>query len=104
MYSGRKLFTLDSSAFKVDASSVAVSGGSFTSTYNLHLFGLHESNTTNYLASMRLYSCQIYEGSTLVRDFWPCYDSDGVLCLYDKVEKKYYYNQGTGEFIAGAAA
>lgn len=49
----------------------------------------------------RLYSCQIYVSGALVRDFRPCYDPEGVACLYDKVEEKYYYNAGTGDFIAG---
>lgn len=53
------------------------------------------------LSSMRLYGFKIYDNGTLVRDFWPCYDPDGVACLYDKVEGKYYYNAGSGEFTAG---
>ena len=41
---------------------------------------------------------KFYLEGTLIRDLRPCYDPDGVACLYDKMEKKYYYNQGTGEF------
>ncbi len=41
---------------------------------------------------------KFYLEGTLIRDLRPCYDPDGVACLYDKVEKKYYYNQGTGKF------
>jgi hypothetical protein len=41
------------------------------------------------------------DNGVLVRDMWPCYDPDGVACLYDKVEKKYYYNAGSGAFTAG---
>ena len=47
---------------------------------------------------MRVYSCKIYDGDTLVRDFIPVLNADGEACLYDKVEPKFYYNQGTGEF------
>ena len=49
-------------------------------------------------AKMKLYSCKIWENDVLVRDFIPVVDEKGVVCLYDMVENKYYYNQGTGEF------
>lgn len=50
-------------------------------------------------AEVELY--QMYDDDVLVRDMRPCYDPNGVACLYDKVEEKYYYNAGTGEFVAG---
>ena len=48
----------------------------------------------------KFYSIKIYDKETqiLVRDFIPVLDKEGTPCLYDKVEKKFYYNQGTGEF------
>lgn len=46
----------------------------------------------------KVWSYQIYESDVLLYDLWPCYDPDGVACLYDKVEKKYYYNAGSGAF------
>lgn len=47
---------------------------------------------------------KFYLEGTLIRDLRPCYDPDGVACLYDKVESKYYYNQGTGEFTTDQGA
>ena len=44
---------------------------------------------------------KIYQNNTLVRDFVPVLDPVGVPCMYDKVEDKFYYNAGTGDFIAG---
>lgn len=58
----------------------------------------------SFPAKCKIYGLKIYCSGALVRDLWPCYDPSGVACLYDKVEKKYYYNAGTGEFIAGGAA
>ena len=49
----------------------------------------------------KLYHCKIWNNGALERDFIPCKDPNGVVCLYDKVEGKYYYNQGTGDFTAG---
>lgn len=77
---------------------------SFQCTYPMFLCCFNNAGATENMTSMRIYSCQIYDNGTLVRDFWPCYDPEGVACLYDKVEKKYYYNAGSGEFIAGEAA
>ena len=44
----------------------------------------------------KIYYAQIYSGDTLVADMIPVKKSDGTLCLYDKVRKKYIYNDGTG--------
>ena len=39
---------------------------------------------------MRLYSCQIYDNDTLIRDYVPCMDNNGVYGLYDKVNGVFY--------------
>ncbi len=46
---------------------------------------------------------KIYQNNTLVRDFIPVLNGNGTPCMYDKVEGKFYYNVGTGDFIAGPA-
>jgi hypothetical protein len=76
----------------------------FATGQNLYLLALNNAGTLTNQVSARLYSCQIYDNDVLVRDMWPCYDPDGVACLYDKVEGKYYYNAGTGEFGVGESA
>ena len=74
---------------------------SFQCTYPMFLCCFNNAGATENMTSMRIYSCQIYDNGVMVRDLWPCYDPDGVVCLYDKVEKKYYYNAGSGAFTAG---
>lgn len=72
---------------------------SFTSPYALVLFAVRNGNVVpEFHSNMKLYYCKILNGETLVRDYVPVLDKDGVACLYDKVEGKYYYNQGTGTF------
>lgn len=44
----------------------------------------------------KIYYAKIYSGDALVADMIPVKKSDGTLCLYDKVRKKYIYNAGTG--------
>lgn len=70
------------------------------------IFGLRTDDVTypqNYTPLnrpqlMKLYSFKVYENDSLIRNFKPCIDPNGVYCLYELVEGKYYYNQGTGEF------
>lgn len=52
--------------------------------------------------SGRIYAFEIYEGSTLVRNFIPCYrKEDNVAGFYDMVNGVFYQNAGTGTFIKG---
>lgn len=44
----------------------------------------------------KIYYAKIYSGSNLVADMTPVKKSDGTLCLYDKVRKKYIYKSGNG--------
>ena len=72
----------------------------FSSTFNMYLFGLNQNDSLEARAFVgKIYYCKIYDNGVLIRDFRPCKDGAGVYCLYDEVEKRYYYNQGTGEFI-----
>ena len=50
--------------------------------------------------SGKLYSCKIYKDDVLVRDMIPAKDEVGNAGLYDKIEGKFYYNAGTGVFMA----
>lgn len=73
----------------------------FISAYELPLFACNTGGLIT-CGIARLYSCQIYDGDVLVRDFIPVKTPNGVACLYDKVSGIFYYNKGTGEFISGA--
>ena len=48
-----------------------------------------------------MYYVKIYDNDVLVRDFVPVLDKDGVACMYDRVTSQFFYNAGTGDFIAG---
>ena len=65
---------------------------------SIYVFCTHRGGEAKYNASMRLYELQMYDGDTLIRDFIPILDQNNVAYLYDKVEKKFYYNSGTGTF------
>lgn len=70
----------------------------FQCDYNLVLFGVNTSNKITKSVTY-IYDCKIYDNDVLIRDMIPVLDKNGVACMYDKVNKKYYYNKGTGEFL-----
>lgn len=77
----------------------------FQSNYNMYILGINTAGSTNnQLGSLKIYSCQIYDNDTLIRDFVPCKSIYGVIGLYDVVNGVFYTNAGTGSFIAGPTA
>ena len=76
--------------------------GTFTGNYqdyNLLLLNRWKGvNVDSKGLSGRFYYSKIWDKGTLVRDYIPVIDENGVACLYEKVEGKFYYNAGTGEF------
>ena len=76
-----------------------ISYSNFTSNYNIYIFTVNTNNNTSNFSYMKLYSCKIYDAGVLVRDFIPVRDLSNRPCLYDKVEDKFYYNKGSGEFL-----
>jgi len=68
---------------------------------NLYAFAMNKNGVAANFSRARLYKLKLYFGDSLVRDYVPVIDSDDVPCLYDKIENRFYYNQGTGEFLWG---
>lgn len=72
-------------------------------TTNMFLLALNDVGTAKYFLSAKLYSCQIYDGDTLVRDFTPIKTTTNAYGLWDNVNKIFYPNAGTGTFTGGPA-
>ena len=72
----------------------------FHANYNQILFGFNNLGIIAPALAI-IYSCKLYDNDVLVRDFIPVLDGNGTPCMYDKVTKQFFYNQGTGQFIAG---
>lgn len=74
----------------------------------LNLFVLTCNNAGNfnskYNTYARLYSCQIYDNGTLIRDYVPCTNPSGEVGLYDLENEEFYGNAGSGAFTAGPEA
>ena len=73
----------------------------YGSDVDISLFALKYQNHHDLRALCKMYYFQIYCGDVLVHDFIPVLDKNGTPCMFDKVEKKFYYNAGSGDFIAG---
>ena len=72
-------------------------------SFSLYVFARdNTNNVADFLSQIKLYSFQITDGTTLVRNFIPCYrKSDSVIGLYDTVTGQFFTNQGTGTFLKG---
>lgn len=75
---------------------------SFVAPRSLTLFGINRATVAHGL--QKVYSCQIYDNGTLIRDFIPCNNASGETGLWDNVNNVFYGNAGTGTFTAGPEA
>ena len=79
---------------------VSVSG-TFITRIPEYIFAGNQQGAASYSSQYKLYSLQMYDNNTLVRDFIPAKDSSGKIGMYDTVSGTFFTNQGTGEFVAG---
>lgn len=75
--------------------------GDFTATNNLFLYAINSVNGADVFGSLKMYYMQIWDNGTLVRDYIPCKDENGVGFMFDKVTHSTYLNAGTGSFVVG---
>lgn len=72
----------------------------FTAAKTLHLCSLPRE--AQHFGLLKIFSCQIYDNETLVRDYIPVKREDGIAGLYDLVEGKFYPSNGSGNFVASS--
>lgn len=91
----------DKTGVKIDGEQFATfSNKSVTENENVFLFGI-SANTRPTWA--RIYSLQIIENGSMVRDFVPCYrKADNEIGMFDLVSNTFFTNAGTGTFTKGA--
>jgi hypothetical protein len=51
--------------------------------------------------SQKIHGYKFYLDGVLARDYVPILDPSGVACMYDRANKEYCYNAGSGAFIPG---
>ncbi len=88
-----------SNSIKVNGTDYTLSGTGTNAQYQIRLFSVYnEESYQTKRGHFYLYGCKMKRGDVLIRDFVPAKDEFGNAGLYDKVEKKFYYNGGTGTF------
>lgn len=97
----RHVFDKNKNVTSVDGETVQNNYETFSVSANLPLLCRLTGTTTDAFLSAKLYSCQVYNNGTLIRDFVPCENDSGVIGLYDLVESKFYGNAGSGSFVGG---
>ncbi len=97
----KHVFDVNKNVFSVSGESVTVASATFDCAYTAYLLAANNAGAALYPCSCKLYSCQIYDNGTLVRDFVPVLNSNGEAGLFDRVGLKFYGNAGSGVFIAG---
>ena len=99
---GRFLIDKNKSQMNVNGKTSAFATSTFQVNYPLTLFGQMESGGVDErMVEGNLYSCQIYDNGTLIRDYIPCINTSGTAGLYDLVNSKFYGNAGSGTFASG---
>lgn len=88
---GKELIINNNEPYWYGSSSTTLSNG------NIYLFRLNYG--TAFYCHMKMKYFKIWLDNELVRDYAPIIDEHGEYGLYDKIERKIFYNQGTGEFI-----
>lgn len=71
----------------------------FTPNQDIYIFGWNRQGSLLHWKG-RIYRAKISEGSEIIRDFVPAYDTRKTRpCMYDLINNVAYYNDGTGEFL-----
>ena len=98
---GRNVFIKTGNTLSTGGETLTFTNETFQMNEPLTLFCINTGGTFSQFCKMRLFSCKIYNGNTLIRDFVPCKNVSGAVGLYDIASGSFYANVGTGVFIAG---
>lgn len=92
--------SLSKTNITINWSSTSLSTSLTNYSYNDWIFWVNSSNSqVEQKVKMKLYYFKIYEWTTLVRDFVPCYrKSDNAIGLYDLANSAFYTNTGSWTF------
>lgn len=118
-YQISSIYSTSSCSLSVNGTTyISGSGTSKNHTYTMFLFNRKTSSggADEHCASIKLFSTQIYNNSTLVRNFIPCYCTttvtgykgstavscaSGTIGMYDLANNRFYVNSGSGTFTKG---
>lgn len=88
----------------INGKSITHTATTFQSQYNLVLLACNTAGTIANGVKAKLYSCQVYDNNTLIRDYIPVKNSEGIAGLFDKVNNVFYPSASSTDFVAGEEA
>lgn len=98
----KNTIVLSNTIYTINGINQIITRGTFSKFYELYL---GTCNNAGVADSRRFvgdfYNLKIRKSGVLIRSFIPVIDNEDVVCFYDEVEKKLYYNSGTEPFSAG---
>ncbi len=91
----RHTVVLSNEVYTIDnVNQILPNRGTFTKFYNIYLFTWNNADKADDRCFKgKVYDCKIYDNDVLIRDMIPVLDKNGIACMYDKVNKKFYYNK-----------
>lgn len=100
MYGDNKKFTLDKTGLYINDVKIVNNTNTtdFTSPATLAIFALNNNGTVISFTGYKLQYYKIWDNNTLLRDFIPAIDENGVGFMFDRVSHTIYDNAGTGAF------
>ena len=97
--SGKHTVDWNKNVVTLDGVTQTLTAQTYDSTCSLYICNVNTAGTLGaHPLQGKIYSCQIYDNGTLVREFVPCRNPYGIVGLYDLVNGQFYGNAGTGEF------
>ena len=103
----------DKNTYAADSDGMSVNGmatgtavnWSVTSGLNYCLFAMNYGGSIYKGRNVHIYGCKLYSGTSIVREFIPCYrNADNEPGMYDSINGVFYTNDGTGSFAVGPDA
>ena len=97
----RRIYEINKDTAYCGKSIKKLTAGTFQSSYPLYILTMNSGGTIDTrMAKGRLYSCQIYDNGTLIRDYVPALQiSTNKAGLYDIVNSTFYPDAAGGNFI-----
>ena len=100
-YNAEISWLLDNSYVDINGNRIITSTttGEVNTNLTLWLFSRNQGYfQAGWSSVIKMYSCKIYEVNTLVRDYKPAIDENGVGFMFDRVTHTIFDNAGTGYF------
>lgn len=92
-------FKNNAELFLDDSSKGVLNSTSDVTPYSVYLYATNNGGAADQYSKAIIYYVKFYsdeDSNVLIHDFVPAVDKNYVACMFDKVEKKCYYNKGTG--------